>query len=86
MEDQISKLEEYFTAKTLQIIDAAKSKESPDSKLNQEAIMQDVHLIFQNNNIPLPIAVAVLSELLATYLLATVEYKRISFQNSSRIN
>ena len=85
MEEQI-KLEEYFTAKTLQIIEAAKPNESDSKKWNQEVIMQDVHSIFQNNNIPLPIAIASLSELLATYLLASAEYKRISFQNSSKIN
>jgi len=85
MEEQI-KLEEYFTAKTLQIIDSVKLNGPTIDPKNQEAIMQDVHLIFQNNNIPLPIAIAVLSELLATYLLASSEYKRITFQNSSSIN
>ena len=85
MNDQI-RLEDYFTDKTLQIINAVKSNESDSKNWNKETIMQDVHLIFQNNTIPLPIAVASLSELLATYLLASVEYKRISFQNSSSIN
>jgi hypothetical protein len=85
MEEEI-KLQEYFTDKTLQIIDDAKSTDSENAKWNRDMIKQSIHFIFQNNDIPLPIAISTMSDLLATYLMAKSDLKRISFQNSSRIN